>query len=296
MIIVRLSGGMGNQMFQYAIGRALSLKHNTVLKLDLTFLEHRIKLPHFMRPNFNFRNFDLDVFNINAEIAKPEDISFWNRPIGGGKLMLIFDAILRKLAFLPGWEKSFSYDKTFLTFGPDIYLQGFWQSEKYFLDYKEQIREDFRLRRQLPPESQELFDEIKNTNSLCVHLRRMHGGGSFHGKYDMEYYKNGIKRITETKTIDKIYVFSDDIKWCKENIKFFQPTFFVEEKYAGVKAEGHLILMSACKHFVISNSTFSWWAAWLARDENKIVVAPQKWFKNSSTDTKDLIPETWIRI
>lgn len=296
MIIVRLSGGMGNQMFQYAIGRALSLKHNTSLKLDVTFLNHRIKLPYFLRPNFSFRNFDLDVFNIHAEIAKPEEISFWNRPILWGKSMLVIDAALRKLAILPGWEKSFSFDKNVLDFGSDKYLQGFWQSEKYFLDYKDQIREDFTPKKQMSEEYQKLFNEIKGGNSLCVHLRRMHGGGSFHGKYDMKYYESGIRRITENKRIDKIYVFSDDIGWCKENVKFPHPTVFVEEKYAGEKAEGHLFLMSACRYFVISNSTFSWWAAWLAENSDKIVIAPKKWFRDESINTNDLIPDSWIRI
>src|SRR3989344_3230732 len=199
MIIVRLSGGMGNQMFQYAIGRRLALKHNVPFKLDTTFLDHQIKMPHFLRPSFSFRNFDLDVFNIQAEIAKPSEISFWNRPILKGQLMLVIDAILRKLAFLPGWEKKFSFNKKVLDLGPNAYLQGFWQSEKYFLDIAQTIRQDFTLKEPLSLATQILLDDIKNTESLCVHLRRTHSGGGFHGGDDMGYYENGVKYIKEKK-------------------------------------------------------------------------------------------------
>ena len=296
MIIVRLSGGMGNQMFQYAIGRSLSVKHNVPLKLDVTFLNHRIKMPDFLRPNFIFRSFDLDVFNIQAEIAKSNEISFWNRPILFGPIMIIIDAILRKLAFLPGWEKKYSFNKEFLHFGPNTYLTGFWQSEKYFSDIASTIRKDFILKNPISETVKKMQDEIKNTNSICVHLRRAHGGGDFHAKYNMAYYKSGINYITKKKKIEKIYVFSDDVKWCEENIKFALPTVFVGNDSAGVKGEGHLYLMSLGQHFVIPNSTFSWWAAWLSTNPDKIVVAPKNLFTNEKINNQDLIPENWIRI
>ncbi|MES3032182.1 MAG: alpha-1,2-fucosyltransferase [Patescibacteria group bacterium] len=296
MIIVRLSGGMGNQMFQYALGRALSIKHNVSLKLDITFLNHRIKMPNFLRPNFSFRNFDLDVFNIQAEIAKPYEISFWNRPILFGPIMLIIDAFLRKLAFLPGWEKKYSFNNKALQFGPNTYLEGFWQSEKYFLNIASTIRKDFFLKKPISEATKKIQDDIKNTNSICVHLRRAHGGGDFHSKYDITYYEKGINYIAEKKKIEKIYVFSDDIEWCKENIKFNIPTVFVGSDSAGVKGEGHLYLMSLCQNFVISNSTFSWWGAWLSDYASKIVVCPKQWFGDASIDTSDLIPNEWVKI
>ncbi len=296
MITVRLSGGMGNQMFQYAHGRALSLKHNVPLKLDVTFLNHRVKMPNFLRPNFSFRNFDLDVFNIQAEIAKPCDIPFWNRPILFGPIMLIIDAILRKLAFLPGWEKQYSFNKEALRFGPNTYLEGFWQSEKYFLNIAQTIRQDFTLKEPLSLATQTLFNDIKSTESLCVHLRRTHGGGKFHGEYNMDYYESGIKYIERKKKIGKIFVFSDDVDWCEKNIKFNYPTVFIRREYAGLKNEGDLFLMSACKYFIVPNSTFSWWGAWLSNNPDKIVVAPKQWFMDPSMDTSDLIPKEWIRI
>ena len=296
MITVRLSGGMGNQMFQYALGRALSLKHNVPLKLDTTFLDHRIKMPLVLRPHFMFRNFDLDVFNIQARIAKPSEISFWNRPFLGGKLMLIIDAFLRKMAFLPGWEKKFSFDERVLRLGPNTYLEGFWQSEKYFSEIASIIRDDFTLKNPLPENIKNLADKIKNSDSLCIHLRRMHGGGSYHAKYDMDYYTRGVEYIKSNNKIDRIYVFSDDIKWCEDNINFDLPTIFVDREYAGKKGEGDLFLMSQCKNFIIPNSTFSWWGAWLSSNPNKIVITPKHWFTNSHISTKDLIPEDWVQL
>lgn len=296
MIIVRLKGGLGNQMFQYALGRALSLKYNVSLKLDVTFLNHRIKVPYFLRPNFNFRSFDLDVFNIKAEIAKPADITLWNRPFFSGQLMLIIDAVLRKLAFLPGWEKSFNFDEKVFLLGPNAYLEGFWQSEKYFSEITSVIRDDFTLKEELSKESLKLAEEIKNTASLCIHLRKKHGGKLFHETYDLDYYKEGIDYINKNRKIEKIYIFSDDIEWCKQNIKFSYPTMFVDSEYAGKKGEGHLYLMSICKHFVIPNSTFSWWGAWLSNNPEKIVVAPRDWFVDVAISTVDLIPKNWVRI
>ncbi len=297
MINTRLSGGMGNQMFQYAIGRALSLKHNVPLALDVTFLNDRTKMPEFLRPHFAFRSFDLDVFALDAKIADPQEISFWNRPFFSGKLMLVIDAVFRKLAFLPGWEKKFSFDERILALGPNAYLAGFWQSEKYFLEVQDQIRKDFALKEKMSENAQKLSIEIQNTASLCVHVRRadMAAWKSFHGSCDLAYYERGIAYVSKNTNIEKVYVFSDDILWCEQNMHFPCPTVFVSKEYSGKKGEGHLALMSLCKHFIIPNSTFSWWAAWLSNNPDKIVVAPKAWFSNS-INTKDLIPKSWIRM
>lgn len=283
-------------MFQYAVGRALAIKHNVPLALDVTFLNHRIKISNKLRPNFSFRNYDLDVFNIQADIATRSQISFWNRPIFSGQIMLIIDALLRKLALFSGWEKSFGFDKRVLELGPNTYLEGFWQSEKYFAEITSTLRKEFTLKTPLTGAVNELWQEIENTESVCVFIRKMHGGGGFHGEYDLAYYEKGIEEISKTKKIGKIYVFSDNKEWCKKNVVFSYPTMFVDNSYAGEKYSGELITMSKCKHFVISNSTFAWWSAWLSENPDKVVVAPKKWFVDSSIDTSDLIPEDWIRI
>ncbi|MEJ0001582.1 MAG: alpha-1,2-fucosyltransferase [bacterium] len=297
MIIVRLSGGMGNQMFQYAAGRALALKHDVSLALDPTFLNHRNRMPKFLRPHFVFRNFDLDVFNIQARIAKPSEISFRNRPFFSGWLMLAIDAALRKIAVFPGWEKFFSFDKKVLELGPDTYLEGYWQSPKYFSAIEEIIRKDFTLALPLSEKSEKLKKEIQSGVSVCVHVRRADFvASSFHGTFGKEYYEAGIALVAKSVPVGKVYVFSDDIAWCEKNLRFDVPTTFVGNEHAGRKGEGHLALMSACKHFIIPNSTFSWWAAWLGEHKGKIVITPKKWFADKSMNTNDLMPEAWVRI
>ncbi len=294
---VRLAGGMGNQMFQYALGRKLSIKNNVPLYLDLTFLNHRVKLPEFLRPHFVFHDLKLDVFNIKADIANPAQIGFWNRPFLSGKIMILIDAILRKLALFPGWEKSFSFNKKILDLGPGTYLEGYWQSEKYFKDISETLRKDFSLKAPLSGKAAELYKEIRNCASLCIFVRRKDmADKSFHGTVPIEYYRAGIEYIKKRQPIEKIYVFSDDNEWCRQNLKFEYPTLIAEKECSGKKWEGHLILMSAGRNFIIANSTFSWWSAWLSDNPNKIVVAPKQWFGNNRLDDSDLIPESWVRL
>jgi hypothetical protein len=295
MIIVRLSGGMGNQMFQYALGRRLSIDSNEELKLDTTFLLQRISMPQLLRPHFVFRNYDLDVFNIHAETASPSDMKWWQKPIGSGKVSLVMDAILRKIPILPGWEKNYSFDEKILTMKGGAYLSGFWQSPLYFSSIRDVLLQDFSLRNALSEKSETLRNEMVKKSSVCIHVRRSDiAHKNFHGAMGKSYYDVALKYIALKDSVEKLYVFSDDIEWCKEHMKFDIETTYVGNEYAGEKGEGHMELMKACKHFVIPNSTFSWWAAWLSNSECKIVVAPKKWF-NGNINTDDLIPDSWIR-
>jgi hypothetical protein len=291
MIITKLKGGMGNQMFQYAVGRALSVKYNVPLGLDLSFLLDRTP-----RPNFTFRDYDLDVFNINAEIILESNIPFIYRT-PKGKLRLFLSHIYRKFLKIPGIEKNFSFDSSILNSGSDAYLDGYWQSPKYFNDIENVIRRDFTLKNEPPLNIQNLLEVIKKENSLCIHVRRGDYVGNLnHEVVNNDYYNKGIEKIKELIKIDKIYIFSDDIKWCEENMKFEIPIMFVGEEYSGKKSEGHLSLMSACHYFIIPNSSFSWWAAWLSPYKDKIVIVPQQWFTDKNRDSSDLIPKEWIRI
>ena len=294
MIIVKLQGGMGNQMFQYATGRALSLKYGVPLGLDLSFLLDRTQRLNFH--NFTFRNYDLDVFNIEAEIVPKSKIPLVNRTFGGS--LGIYINYFKNIFFtLKGVEKGFNFDPSIFDLGHNVYLDGFWQSPKYFEGIKDIIRKDFVIKKELSQEVNNLMQEIKNSNSLCIHVRRGdYLNNSFHNVIGKKYYNEGIEFIKEKTHIDNIYVFSDDIKWCEENMSFPYNTVFVGEKYAGAKAEGNLALMSACKYFIISNSTFSWWGAWLSDYKDKIVIAPKQWFADATISNNDLIPQEWVRI
>ena len=295
MIIVELSGGMGNQMFQYAAGRALALKNNTELGLDLSFLLDRTPHPKFQ--NFVFRNYDLDIFNIDAKIVEQSEIPFWHRNFFSGKVNLWFNYFCHKFVPYTGKEKHFHFDKTILDLGPDTYLHGLWQSPKYFQSIESTIRKDFELKAPLSENVSTLMREIVSCESLCVNVRRADFvTNNFHGTFGPEYYDNAVAEIARTNNIDKIYVFSDDIPWCEENLKFPFPTMFVGKEYAGKKFEQYLMLMAACKNFVIPNSTFGWWAAWLSKNSQKKVVVPKRWFGNERIVTDDLVLPEWIRI
>ncbi len=275
-------------MFQYALGRALSVKNGTPFKLDREIYKINNSIE---------RHYDLDIFNIIEEIAQKEEIPFFYRNSNNNKFLSKINSILNKILKNKGKELSFTFDHTILDVGPDIYLDGYWQSYKYFEGIEDIIRKDFSLRDNLPLHIENLKEGIKKENSLCIHVRRGdYVGNSVHEIVGKEYYNKGIEKIKSLKKIDKIYVFSDDIKWCEQNMKFEFPTMFVGEEYAGIKAEGHMALMSACHNFIIPNSSFAWWGAWLSEYNDKIVVVPQQWFVDESINSGDLIPRGWIRI
>ncbi len=293
MIISRLSGGMGNQMFQYAFGRALSLRNNVPLKLNIeTFLDQS-RRP--MKKNFAIRTYVLGDFAIAAEIAQPNELPFLHRMYWKGKTMVILDAVRRRIFFPKGRERSYRYETRSILFGPDTYLIGLWQSPKYFAGYEDVIRADFSLNHPLSPEANNLVMDIKNSQSLCVHVRRTDFvNNSFHPVQDVAYYNAAMAKMAALEQIEKIYIFSDDKEWCQEHLSFNYPTTIIGPKEYGGNAAEHLYMMSQCKHFIIANSSFAWWAVWLSTNNNKTVIAPKKWF--TSLDTSDLVPEEWIRL
>lgn len=289
MIITRLKGGMGNQMFQYALGKALAIKNNVPLKLDIEIYKVNNKLTK--------RNYDLDVFNVEGIIASRKEIPILERNYGNGDFLFKLNESFKKMLKNKGREKFFHFNQSVLSLGPDTYLDGYWQSPKYFENIENIIRKDFTLKNPLSKNIQDLMEEIKNQNSLCIHVRRGdYVGNKNHEVVNGEYYNKEVDYISRLATIDKIYVFSDDIKWCQENLSFDFPTMFVGDEYSGEKAEGNLFLMSSCKYFIIPNSSFSWWGAWLSQREGKIVIVPKLWFTDPSINSNDLIPREWIRI
>lgn len=292
MIVVKLIGGLGNQMFQYATARKLSQKKYAKLKFDTNGLSLE-STP---------REYSLGVFNIQESFASLEEIeSLKNWQDDYISLILkkigFFPKIFTKKTFIV--EKSFRFDPEILDLKDNVYLQGYWQTEKYFEDVENVIRREFTLKEEYSIENKEITKEIKNSNAVSVHVRRGDYAkdqktNKFHGLCPIDYYNDAIKKIA--KKIEKpiFYVFSDDIDWVKKNLKFNYPVRYVSNGI--LKDYEELMLMSYCKHNIIANSSFSWWGAWLNSNPEKIVIAPKKWFNDPNVDTSDLIPENWIRI
>jgi hypothetical protein len=278
MIVVNLMGGLGNQMFQYAIGRKLSLKYNKKLILDKTFLLRRD-----LGSEFTYRNFDLDIFNLDLEIVEnfkvTNDYEIIEEPFGAP---ILTDKI-----------NSINFDK-------NVYVNGFFQKECYFKDIKNQILKDFKIT--IKDEYiQKLENEILSSNSVCINIRRgdyvtNQNTNNFHGFHGEEFVSNAVSEITKIIKNPFFYIFSDDIEWCIENIKINFPHFYVDHTFKGDKFSSYLKLMSSCKHFIIPNSTFAWWSAWLNQNEDKIVFVPKNWFRNQNINTEGLIPNQWNKI
>ncbi len=290
MIVSELMGGLGNQMFQYAIGRQLAIKNKTDLFLDTHFL-----LDRSPKKNFSYRNYDLSIFNITPKFA-PLEISkkysssrnrikkYLQKIINPGNLQYIT-------------QTDFNFIPDILNSPDNTYLSGYWQTEKYFKEIETVLRADFSFKNTIGENTKELVKKINDCNAVCLHVRR----GDFvtnptHGTPGTDYYKSAETIISQKIINPVFFIFSDEIDWCKENIHLSGETYYVGDEFTGEKCRDYFELMILCKHFIIPNSSFGWWAAWLSNNNNKVVIAPRIWFKNSSWNTIDLIPDTWIKI
>ncbi|HLG40457.1 MAG TPA: alpha-1,2-fucosyltransferase, partial [Chitinophagaceae bacterium] len=195
-------------------------------------------------------------------------------------------------------EPHFYFDKNFFSLNDPVFLDGFWQSPRYFKSIETVLREEFTIKPELIKNVIEKGKEMENKSSIAVHIRR----GDFlnpkiktyHGVMSAFYFEKAIGMVKEMVSAPFVYFFSDDIEWVKQNLVVDKNSEFVSG-YTQSSVED-FYLMSKCRHNVIANSSFSWWAAWLNANSGKIVVAPQKWFAVADINTNDLIPSEWIRI
>jgi len=291
MIIVKLIGGLGNQLFQYAAGRYLAHLHQTDLFVDASFL--------LQNPNgaYTKRELELSFFNLDLKIATSEDIKKFNIE-GSNKYNR---ALQRHLPILfnnlYAAESGILYQKEFLNYPMNTYLDGFWQSERYFKPIESVLLKVFTPKEHLNSENQNWLNKINTSESISLHIRRgdyisNKNAQQHHCNLGLDYYKNALNLIKEVYKNIEVFIFSDDLDWCKANLKLEDVVYYVD---ANQQQNFHLdmYLMSHCKHNVIANSSFSWWAAWLNQNKYKIVVAPANWYADKSLNTKDLIPTSW---
>lgn len=296
MIIVRLCGGLGNQMFQYAAGRRLALAHKVPLKVDLEWFED---IPEGDTP----RVYGLKVFKCEPRVANYREV----RAIRGADLGCwpnFAKRFLKRTGLLikDSWvkERQYHFDPEVLKLGANVYLDGYWPSERYFADVEEEIRRDFTVRPAPDPPNRECARSIVSAESVALHVRRgdyvsKPVTGSYHGVIPTDYYREAVARMKGLVKNPQFFAFSDDPEWVRRNLDVDAPVTFLEHNPPG-KGYEDLRLMSLCKHHIIANSTFSWWGAWLARNPGKVVFSPDQWFGDAGIDTRDLLPDTWTRI
>lgn len=295
MIIVGLSGGIGNQMFQYSAGRSLSIAKNCTIKLDISKYSASNETRKYLLHNFNITEDFAGGNEIRAYCTLPKWKIIANK--GLNRLKLIGASPYKNNVLS---ESSFSYDANFDNAPENVYLNGYWQSEKYFLRISDLIRSEFILKITPMGFNKELMTAMNSCTSVSIHIRR----GDYitnpvanktHGTCGIEYYHEAIRYLAQRITSPHFFIFSDDHDWVRNNIVCPYVTTHITHNGSEYDYED-LRLMSQCKYHIIANSSFSWWGAWLSNFKEKIIIAPRKWFKDGSKDTKDLIPGSWIRI
>lgn len=258
MVVSTLQGGMGNQLFQWAAARSYAYDNNIDYKFEISF---------FFTQNLRYPKLN-EFPNIKFEIANQFDAQ--------GKNMIIINDDFRYKEF----EK--------INQNEILLLNGYWQSEKYFIKNREVILNDLF--------NEERYSKLKNTPFLdydvtSLHIRRTDyiNSNGYHPVQTLDYYKNAIDEIGD---YDYLFVFSDDIDWCRSNLNFKNMIFMT-----GFSDVEDLYLMSMCRNNIIANSSFSWWGAWMNKNKNKKVIAPSKWFGDHvNINQNDIVPETWIKL
>ena len=287
MIITRIVGGLGNQMFQYAAGRALSLASGQPLKLDLTEMQR-----------YKLRPLQLDQFNIQGDVAGDQDLPVKQRKSLFGRMVTSFKNRNRIPQVV---EKAPGFDRDILDIRGPVHLSGYWQSEKYFDAYADMIRKDFSLREPFSAQRQQTLDLIREAEfPISVHVRRGDyvtnpTANAIHGTCEPEWYATAMQEMAARFGSPSFFVFSDDPDWARQNLKPVGPMVFVEPQTDGRDGED-IHLMSACHSHIIANSTFSWWGAWLNPRADKHVVAPAQWFRSQQHAGNDLVPDEWERL
>lgn len=288
MLIVKISGGLGNQLFQYAAGRALAARMDMPLVLDAGWFE---RTPKSNTP----RSYELLRYRLSARLAQGYERALCKLHHG---------QILGRLSWLPRpWrhvrERDFDFqDVPFVKTG-SIYLDGYWQSYRYFDHFRETILNELTPEVPMSMQDEELARMMLATPSVSVHVRR----GDYvsntkalqtHGLASLAYYNQAIVRMQQLFSDARFFVFSDDLEWARANLPLPANAICVEHNRSE-NAFQDLRLMSMCSGHIIANSSFSWWGAWLSRASNKRVIAPARWFADGRP-TPDLIPADWERI
>lgn len=298
MITVRLMGGLGNQMFQYAFGRRLALETGTNVRFDLK---------NGFRNDPHRRQVKLNAFKADVTPADPGDIPWgmsWRSPWHrvAKTYWSMVQSSRRKVVYE---RRPFTYDVPMLVKAArDVYYYGYWQHEGYLRTIRGLLLKELSPRGAVRKMVSELASEMLASHSISVHFRDYYGadGGwrvrqqarNYYETCSPEYYRRAIESLgTGTDTV--CYIFSDNVRKAKAMLKLPVTCRYVSDIGIFDDVE-EILLMSKCRHHIIANSSFSWWGAWLGTHHEKTVVAPRKWMRSASLETINICPEEWLRV
>jgi hypothetical protein len=289
--IVRLRGGLGNQLFQYAFGRAAALKYGSTLLLDTSLLSSK-------DPTITPREYALAPFRIAAGLldesrarkfgVRTSRVGLWlaRRGMAGGGCKYVL-------------ERRLGYDAAALDgVKSNAIFEGYWQSEKYFLQCAAQLRDELSITES--PALRLACADVAGEVSVSVHVRRGDymtnaAASEMHGVCPLSYYEACFDYIETTVRKPRYYLFTDDTEWAEKSQGFFSREMTLVSQRARLLPHEELVLMSRCRHHILANSSFSWWGAWLDERPDTVVVAPNRWFK-SDIEATDLLPSRWRRL
>jgi hypothetical protein len=289
MIAVRLMGGLGNQMFQYAVARRIALERSTELVLDLGWFGRQA-------PQDTPRAYALDVFVADDHVRRVAI----DLPVPVNRLQAGIALVRERLHRGPRIvrQRGTGFDAQVLDAPDGALLVGYFQSERYFGPVADAIRTDFALRAALSPAAEQVAEKIAAAGaSISLHVRRGDyvtnpNAKQFHGTLGSDHYRRALGRIDRPDA--QVFVFSDDPDWCAAELELGQPTTVLPRD--GRSAAEDMVLMSRCDHHVIANSSFSWWGAWLDPRPEATVVAPARWALDAEADFADVCPPRWLRV
>lgn len=290
-VTIRLVGGLGNQMFQYATARAVALRLGVPLRLDLSWFGTE-------DPN---RSYALGPLRIDASVARAGMLDTLRMQVGrrlAARLRPLPISLGHALGYFA--ERSFRYDDRVMRLRAPVFMEGYYQSACYFMDARDRLLTELGVREAPAATTAACLDAIRSSDAICLHVRRGDyvsnpAAQAMHGTCSLDYYARGIELASAGLRTPHAFIFSDDPVWVRANLRLGIPSTVVDI-HGPDQAHEDLRLMSACRRFVIANSSLSWWGAWLAPEEDKIVVAPSRWFARDDVDTRDLIPPTWVRV
>jgi hypothetical protein len=294
MIVIKLQGGLGNQMFQYAFGKAISIKLSSPLYFDNSFF----KLEE--SSHFSNRHYNLDVFPFHINLLSKNKISNFINPNPIQRLLNKLN-LNRKDVFK---EITLEFSERVFNLSNNLYLDGYWQSEQYFNRITTQVRKDFEFIKPFSSLSESISCTLaKENNAVSVHIRRgdyisSATNSKVHGTCPIDYYHQAMRLLNAKLNKPQFYFFSDEPEWVEQNLVNSLNNFQIIKHNQGTDSWQDMALMSKCKHHIIANSSFSWWGAWLNPSPDKIVIAPKIWFADPGLNDQSatIIAENWIRI